>query len=419
MIKHILTIIRNERRSNLPLVLELALVLGVLWYIADSLYITAKTYFMPTGFDTEHTYLIKLGEISPNSNLYVERSGAEKMADFRNIYERIVNAPMVEASALSWNATPHCGANSFKGLMLDTIIVKSVLDRLITPSFLDVFGYTSPYHTREEMKQCLSSGDILVSQSVAKLLVGEGQERSLIGQKLRYSFDETGEVPLTVGGIIGDVRYDHFWRYNRFMARDITPLIQDDEAHGSILHSEISVRIHPEEDYDVPRRFREAMEEQLRLGNIYLQSITPFDDIRTLFQRDSWREVKNQSVLAGFLLINIILGMAGIFWFRTQQRRREIGLRLSLGDTPRGVLGQYYLEGALLLIVSALPVMVAMWLLWHYEVLEVEMYPLSLERYLMGLGISLGLMMLMIILGIWLPGHRAVRLSPSEVLRGE
>lgn len=419
MIKHILTIIRNERRSNIPLILELALVLGVLWYIIDGLYVTAKTYMMPTGFDTEHTYLLKLGEIAPSSDLYVERSGADKMNDFRTIYERISRAPMVEAAAISWNSTPHCGSNSMKGMVLDTTIAEDVLDRLITPSFLDVFGYTSPYHTREEMKERLSSGDILVSQSVAKLLVGEGQERSLIGQKLRYSFDETEEVPLTVGGIIGNVRYDHFWRYDRFMAGDITPLIHDDEAHGSILHAEISVRIRPEEDYDVPRRFREAMEDQLHLGNIYLQSITPFDDIRSLFQRDSWREVKNQSVLAGFLLVNIILGMAGIFWFRTQQRRREIGLRLSLGDTPMGVLGQYYLEGALLLLVSTLLPMAVMYALAHYEVLDVRMQDFTAGRYFTGLGISLGLTMLMIILGISVPAHRAISVSPSEVLRGE
>lgn len=417
MFQHIITIIRNERRNNLFLIIELMLVLGVLWYIADSLYITAKTYFMPTGFDTEHTYLIKLGEISPNSDLYLERSGAEKMADFRNIYERITNAPMVEASALSWNATPHCGSNSFKGLMLDTIIVKSVLDRLITPSFLDVFGYTSPFLSRREMKERLTSGDLLVSQSVAKKLAGEGQESSIVGKQVYYTFDEERGTPLTIGGIIGNVRYDHFSRYDRFFASDITPLINSDEAYGSILHTELSVRIRPEEDYDLPRRFREAMQTQLRLGNIYLESITPLSEIRTLFQKDSWREVKNQSILAAFLLLNIILGVTGVFWFRTQQRRQEIGLRLSLGDTPIGILSKYYLEGLLLLTISAIPTMITMYALAHYEILDTTLQPFTTLRYIVGLGVCLGAMMVMIALGISVATYRGIRVSPSEVLR--
>ena len=60
-------------------------------------------------------------------------------------------------------------------------------------------------------------------------------------------------------------------------------------------------------------------------------------------------EAKTQLCVLGFLLMNIFLGVIGTFWFRTQQRRREVALRMAMGSSRQGVFLRLMSEGILLL----------------------------------------------------------------------
>lgn len=77
MFKHILTIIKNERRQNIGLWIELLIVALSLWYIVDNVYVTLNNYYKPLGFDTEHTYIIRLGLLNESSYEYVKDISTE------------------------------------------------------------------------------------------------------------------------------------------------------------------------------------------------------------------------------------------------------------------------------------------------------------------------------------------------------
>lgn len=51
MIKHILSIIWNQRRSNGWIFAELLVVAGVFWLMVDMFYVDTRTYYSPLGFD--------------------------------------------------------------------------------------------------------------------------------------------------------------------------------------------------------------------------------------------------------------------------------------------------------------------------------------------------------------------------------
>ena len=56
MIKHIIKLIWNQRKSNSWLLGELLLVTVCLWYIVDYLLVVLYTFSAPVGFDLNHTY---------------------------------------------------------------------------------------------------------------------------------------------------------------------------------------------------------------------------------------------------------------------------------------------------------------------------------------------------------------------------
>ena len=66
MIKHILKIIWNQRRSNVWIFMELLLVVAIFWVMMDSLFVDVSTYKAPLGFDITNVYKVNLGKISPD-----------------------------------------------------------------------------------------------------------------------------------------------------------------------------------------------------------------------------------------------------------------------------------------------------------------------------------------------------------------
>ena len=56
-----------------------------------------------------------------------------------------------------------------------------------------------------------------------------------------------------------------------------------------------------------------------------------------------------------FFLLNVLLGVVGTFWYRTQQRSAEIGLRMAMGATRKGIFWQLVKEGLALLTIAFIP----------------------------------------------------------------
>ena len=74
MIKHVLKIIWNQRRSNGWIFAELLVVVGILWVMMDSLLVDKYTYYQPLGFNIDNVYKVQLGVIMPGTSGYVEDS---------------------------------------------------------------------------------------------------------------------------------------------------------------------------------------------------------------------------------------------------------------------------------------------------------------------------------------------------------
>ena len=89
MIKHILSIIWNQRRSNGWIFAELLVVAGVFWLMVDMFYVDTRTYYSPLGFDITNVWRFKLSEQERNpSDSRAIRAGEADPLD-------VANTPMV------------------------------------------------------------------------------------------------------------------------------------------------------------------------------------------------------------------------------------------------------------------------------------------------------------------------------------
>ena len=237
---------------------------------------------------------------------------------------------------------------------------------------------------------------------------------------------DDGTYSVKVAGICEPMRWSHFSTTEQWggpvgayelLDAEIINLIN----LGNPLYVQVSLRLTPEADTgaDFMEKLLDDADRLYTLGNVFLLDVQPFTALQRTMEMDDVNEVRTQLCVIGFLLLNIFLGVIGTFWFRTQHRRSEIALRMAFGSTRRGVFRRLTNEGLLLLTLAALPAALIAFNVGMAELVDVERMPFDAVRFLWAIGMTWVLMALMVVLGIWYPARRAMRIQPAEALYDE
>lgn len=228
-------------------------------------------------------------------------------------------------------------------------------------------------------------------------------------------------VAYRIGGVCEKQRYCEFtgYDYAYYKLVDENKVAEEGDWVGEGLNT--FIRVKPGADGAAfATNFRKEMEQQLRVGNIYLKDVFPMSHYRDQFLERWLDQVRLYVAGIAFFLLNVLLGVVGTFWYRTQQRSAEIGLRMAMGATRKGIFWQLVKEGLALLTIAFIPSAVIFANLLHMEVTQgSEIPPDMASRLLFGFVFSYAVMAAMIVVGISFPSYRAMRMHPADALRQE
>lgn len=126
-------------------------------------------------------------------------------------------------------------------------------------------------------------------------------------------------------------------------------------------------------------------------------------------------------VVGFFTLLAGAIGVSNIMIVIIQERTKEIGVRRSLGATPRNIVGQIIMEAVVLTFVSG-----ALGLMAGISLLEV-VASLGIESDYFGvpgvdLSVAISALVILILCGLvagWIPARRAIKISTVDALRAE
>lgn len=416
MNKKLFTQIKNEWRSNLWLITELLLVSVVMWYIVDYMYVKAMVYNEPRGFDISHCYLVQMGRLTDKSPDFIpNQTEEEKRRDIKDLLERLQHRPDIEAAGFGQNSYPYNGSNSGTSVTYDTLQSPGwTLRRYVSPDFIRVFRYRGTRgETPEQLAEMLRDpNNFLASDNLYKERYGLDLT-SLVGKKFYLGGDTTATYTLPAS--LQVVRYSDYQQAGTSFS-----MVKGLSESWIELSLELCVRVKEDQDKDFIARLKGDSEKLYRVGNVFIADVRSFADIRRNYQQSQTNSLRSYLFGMSFLLLNIFLGLLGTFWFRTQQRRGEIALMKSLGGTDRSVFIRQLAEGLLLLVIATVPAVFIDWNLANAELNAwMDGSTLGAGRFIITALISFLLIALMIIVGIWIPARKAMRVQPAEALHDE
>ncbi|MDE5979450.1 MAG: FtsX-like permease family protein, partial [Muribaculaceae bacterium] len=175
-----------------------------------------------------------------------------------------------------------------------------------------------------------------------------------VGKKFVYNSRQDGEEKYkTVVGVVEGIRHQLPYRSYCAMFYSADGIF-DDEPQRTFnavirLKNPANIKAQAEELSQWGSR-------ELVTGNFYLRTIDTYND----FLEDTDRslgipnQIRLRYILAGFFLVNLILGVVGTFWLQTRKRITEMGIRRAFGAARRGIVGMMVGENFLLATAACL-----------------------------------------------------------------
>lgn len=398
----------SEWRINIWLIIEMAVVVLAIWAMLSVTWMESKGILEPRGFTPDNVYVMEVRTLNVNSPDYREEYNSNYIQDRDELIRRLKENPNVEYVSLHRNMLPY--NFNFMGNVLQ---IEGEPDsvgyyancRKAQPEIIKILDIKSTTgKTQDELIAMLERGEVLLSPNKS-YEEKYGDVKNLIGKKISF-YDQ--ETPARVGDIIQNVRRTDFEpRQEGMVLYSFDP---NKPAWGDIVLKVKSGRGNAfEEDFKNDRSMT-------RLRNLFLNDMQRLTDLGEIVNTPQKVDNRLRIGISAFLLATIFLGLLGSFWFRVQQRTSEIAIRKTFGAKESDLFRRIIGEGMILLTLGTLLTSAFVWpfIRKFTEISGEEWYTfLAIE------AITMGIMAIGIVISLWYPAWRAMRIEPAIAIKEE
>ena len=385
MLRNMVTLIWNDRKRFIGIVIEQTLVFIVCMHCLVSISFAVHEYNEPGILDTENVISIGYSVMDKNAGNLDDIS-----RDFDLLVEKLRRNPNVKAISREDNFTPYMRGDSHKS---DSIKVDNIQLKSYT-KWAD--KYTKDVYNIELVEgewisdQKLTDGSegIVITRDIVNTL----KWQKSVGKKiLVYNRN------YTVVGVIEGFRHT--------VSRPSSSIVIMPIASRKTSYKEIAVKAKDLDLFtiDFYAEWDKTMKNRgLALTFEYLDKARRSDVISEI------TDIVLQTIPTIFLIIFAFIGTFGIFWLNSKKRIKEFALRIVVGSTPNELIWYVVKESILVTLVSMLPGLLLAVFIYEFTVV-----------HLFAIGISITLMLLFAIFSAWYPAYRVSRVNPVEAMREE
>lgn len=400
---------------------ELLLVSLISWVLLDPLITLWSVTSQPNGFEAQGLYRVVLAEYPKGTAAYDPAAAAydQRRTNKWRLLELVRSQPQVEQATFFGPCGPFSQSSMPAACQMDTLSTYAWGIHVVPGSdYFQTMRFTEIQQTNAQLDKAFQGQSGNSPQRVilsAEAFPGRSVQNwtdtvhhfRVVGTTAMVRMRGTG-LPMPVITFATDAT----------QTQDLVVRLREgsDEAHQLPVFTDWAKR-------------------HLRAGNYFVREVQSFRDYMSEDEKVLHQQLRVRSILGGFFLLFLFLGVTGTFWMQTRSRCEEIGIMKSFGATATTIVRSFLWEGVVLVTFA---VAVACLLYLQYALKEGLYSPWGMEgnnlptlqtgRYWFeDFALHFGVislltwlvMALVVSLGIYLPARAMSRISATAALADE
>lgn len=388
MIKHILTLVWNKKRSNLLMLLEIFVAFLVLFAVFSLSVYYLRNYQSPLGFKTTDALLVNL-------MMEEEMDSLAQLEMRQRLRQEIEAFPEVEHASFISGVAPFSGStwstsNDDNGFYVRTLV-----------------------YTADENYQDVAGLKLTAGRWYTEADLNGKYEAVVVNQLLKDTYFSDRPIVDSVLSLNGERKVvgivEHFKYRDEFEAEEPLTFFQTG------LHDDNFRNMHLRLRPGTPAEFEQTLNETIaRITKRSDFVINNLETARVRQSRGTWIPLIAGLSICGFLVLNIALGLFGVLFYSINKRRAEIGLRRALGASQGEITSQFTLE---VFIVAFIAMALAAILAVQFPLLEVIDIPAS--NFYLAILATFAIISVVVFACAFAPSRQAAGIHPALALHEE
>ncbi len=406
MTRHYLKLIWNRRRTNLLIMVEIFFSFLVVFGVVAMAAYFVNHYRQPLGFSIEDVWAVDVAtpyRPSPGRTTTI----GDLATTQRQLHLAVQEFPEVVALAGAFTV-PYGHAQWINDVTVAGRTIAYGVN-VVTDGFAQVFGLDIVqgrwFGTEDD---ATAWTPVVINERLARAFFGA---KNPVGQVVPQDKPGEGETQkeMRVIGVVSEFRQDgELAEPANYMFERRRP---DDASVAEPMHR-LAIKVRPGTTAAFEERLVKRMEAVAKDWSFQVQ---PIDDMRAADLRDALAPLLGGTIIAGFLMLMVAMGLTGVLWQTVTQRTKEIGLRRAKGATIPNIRTQILGE---LVAMTTLAVLLGTAIAIQFPLLKLFGY-VSGGVYAVSLVISALCIYLLTVACAWYPSRMATRIQPAEALHYE
>lgn len=392
MFKHLFKLIWNKKKQNFLFLSEILVSFLVIFAVFSLLTFYYLNYIKPNGFESD-----KVWSVSFSRNTKI--NGTDSLTMFYENVRRTLKAlPEIEELSFTSANFPYSNTHSTTGITYKGKKIDQINNYMAEDDYSKVLGM-GLLEGRWFTKEDIDPRSVVINSTLRQAMFGDTKA---VGMSVQ---GDDGKEMWKVIGVAADLKADGDYQ----PAGKSFYKMLDTGSFKSIGH--ILLKVSPDADAAFESRLSKLLARTIRNSNTEIQHM---EDTREAKNADTIMPLIICTTIAGFLIINVALGLFGVLWYNINQRRAEIGLRRAIGATGSAVSFQLVSES---LMLATLSIIAGSFFALQFPLLNV--FNIAASVYLIALLLSVIFIYLLVILCSLYPGKQAAAIRPAIALHEE
>jgi putative ABC transport system permease protein len=394
MIKHLFKIIWNKKKKNFLLLCEMFISFLVMFAVFTLIVNYYRSYKTSMGFTDQNVWAVNFD----SHHKFATADSAQLF--YETLRRNIQELPQVKEVSFCGNNYPFANSTSntdinFNGKRISSVNFYRADARYLKT--LDVQLLEGRWFDQQDL--IAAHKPIVINATLKKEIAGNGPA---VGQIIEH---DDAKEKMRVIGVIADMKDkgDYYLSgkgmYNPY----------DSSSYMSAYT--MLIKVTPDANAAFESRLYKLLTGYMKEASVEIEQLSKKRDSMNL---TTLIPVIVFLTIAGFLIINVALGLFGVLWYNINQRKGEIGLRRAIGASGRSVSGQILAEA---MVLATLSVVLGTFFAIQFPLLRVlDIAPVV---YITAIILAILFIYLLVIVCSLYPGKQAAAILPAVALHEE